>query len=70
MPEPLLPENDWSLLTLLPEPSIVPDIRRNEIMEDAVSALSGHFSSRPDVLVGTQGFVSVQTGANSCQGHA
>ena len=46
MSEPLLPENDWGLLTLLPEPSIVPDIRRNEIMGDAVSALSEHFLRR------------------------
>ena len=65
MSEPLLPENDWVLLTLLPKPSIVPDIRRNEIMGDAVSALSEHFSSRPDVLVGTQGFLCLDNDTDS-----
>ena len=61
MSEPLLPENDWALLTLLPEPSNVLDMRRNDIMGDAVGALSGHFETNPDVLVGTRGFVSALT---------
>ena len=54
---PLLTENDWVPRTLMPEPSIVPDMRRNEIMGDAVSAASGHLEGHTDVLVGTRVFL-------------
>ena len=57
MTEPLLPDNDFALLTLLPEPSKAPCISRREYLTDIYSTLHSHFERDPDVLVGSNGYL-------------
>ncbi len=58
-----LPDHDLILLTLLPDPSKVPDMQRSRRMSELYVPLHSHFELWPDVLVGANGYLT-QDGAN------
>ncbi len=57
MTKRFLSSNDYVLLTMLPDPSKVPDMRRNRRISELFSTLHSHFNRRPDVLVGGNGYL-------------
>lgn len=58
-----LPDHDHILLTLLPDPSKVPDMQRSRRMSELYVPLHSHFELWTDVLVGANGYLT-QDGAN------
>lgn len=52
-----LPDHDHILLTLLPDPSKVPDMPRSRRMSELYSPIHTHFELWPDVLVGSNGYL-------------
>ena len=52
-----LPDHDLILLTLLPDPSKVPDMLRSRRMSELYLPIHAHFELWPDVLVGSNGYL-------------
>ncbi len=52
-----LPIEDYSHLEPLPDPPWEPDMQRDHVRYDFVSALQAHFADRDDVLIASGGFV-------------
>ena len=52
-----LPIEDYSHLEPLPDPPWEPDMQRDHVRYDFVSALQAHFADRDDVLIASGGYV-------------